>query len=110
MSVKELLAAATPLPWFAVPEGADVPGNFGIYTDESGGNRVGFRFEMDRCFDYYDAHLITHAVNHLPDYEAAVDVLRWIDEEYASTLNAECLWDDAYAKAREALARLRGTQ
>lgn len=63
--VKKLLAEATPLPWESVhPQEM----RWDAATILPSGTPT----------NYADAALIVHAVNHLPDYEAAVDALEAI--------------------------------
>ena len=102
--VKRLLDEATPLPWrqSGTPEkphwyvsGPDVlvhgPAmERGDHVQET----------IDRWTA--DAALIVHAVNRLPDYEAAVDALAEISDAYPHRSGP--LW----ATARKAVARLRG--
>lgn len=97
---QELLEAATPLPWTLNEESFDRV--FG--TD-------GMAITDDCCTGSADAALIVYAVNHLPDYEAAVEALAQLLDHHENTCSvsggpgAECVVRD---DARAALARLRG--
>ena len=102
MSAKEVIEQIAPTPWHYFSDGK-VYGNDGDAIADCYGNAAHLVDPAHR------AEAIVYAVNRLPDYEAAVEVLRWIDDNYASVLNAETLWDEAAAMARAALARLRGT-
>lgn len=108
--VKKLLDEATPLPWRDLWEHSDPEGDYpvGIKGNDGEPNNWVVRHDDDlgTPLDKNNA-LIVHAVNHLPDHEAAVDALKrltWLadgdqdDEE----------WDDAYREARAVLRRLRG--
>jgi hypothetical protein len=110
--VKQLLEQATPLPWRTI-----LPGDTGWKA------RRYFRcvaFSTKRDEDYTtsplipaDARLIVHAVNHLPDYEAAVDALeriaRPIGAGYQGDVqDREALVRWMVSEARAALRRLRG--
>ena len=77
--VKRLLAEATPLPW---DRSRPVP-------------------EREA-----DAALIVHAVNRLPDYEAAVEALERVVNVWTGSRR---FMPNAVADARAALARLRET-
>ena len=89
--VKRLLSEATPLPWFHH--------KYDLIVDDLGEPIA--QVEDSEA----NAALIVAAVNHLPDYEAAVDalesVLRFAQPEYMSD-------DGAIDNARAALARLPG--
>ena len=93
-SAKELLAASTPLPWWLDDDG----------SIRSHHGEIGY-------IDLPDGAIVIHAVNHLPDYEAAVDAL----EEILPLFEAEFVAASGYStetalidSARKALARLRG--
>ena len=95
--LKRLLEQAPPLPW-GDPEDVHY-GDFGWYIS---GSPLG---ETDDTEEGRAAmSLATHAVNRLPDYEAAVDALREMVEagEESWPLNRPVL-----ANARAALTRLR---
>ena len=83
--VKRLLEQATPLPW----------------------DGFGCHYELDG--EAEDHELALYAVNHLPDYEAAVDVLAMLvgdlEREDISTLDIS-VWE-SYGMARYILQRLR---
>lgn len=93
--VKRLLDEATPLPWEM-----DHPED-GVFRIRSGQVRAVDRLvSIDMLRE--NAALIVHAVNSLPDYEAAVDALAVLldedeDDDPAATRQA----------AREVLSRLR---
>ena len=122
--VKKLLAEATPLPWKecgAARGGCvcgfvwDSNGNFPLLTTDTDSEHEGFRSTGKRKVT--DAALIVHAVNSLPDYEAAVDaMLEYLahdgsgirrDDEWAGDYDALKL-ATARDRLRAALQRLRG--
>jgi hypothetical protein len=102
MSAKELLEAATPLPW-----GCEDSSLFsGTYVTDNSWNAIG---AMDEAAD---ADLVAYAVNRLPDYEAAVDALGRVvalADSFLAITEPSSEWATTMASARDALARLRGT-
>lgn len=86
---KELLDAATPLPWAPITSPPD-------FIDILGPDGEDVAFYPTEA----DAALIVYAVNRLPDYEATVEALRvLLPPAKPDTI-------DVYSRAREALARL----
>lgn len=75
---KRLLEQATPLPWMA--EQPDTESPLWLFAAAREGNTALAHFGVCRggpvdSRDTADARLILHAVNRLPDYEAALDAL-----------------------------------
>ena len=116
--VKRLLAEATPLPWVDAGYYGDHGDVFGC--DLSAGNdrvSTGGGIEGgEGSMSHADAALIVHAVNTLPDYEAAADALAkitsWLAPDPAGAPGYRgrnwAIVDEAHEEARAALARLRG--
>jgi hypothetical protein len=104
--VKALLEQATPLPW-AVGKSVSHDGH-NLYEPASSGDIT----SPDAHLSQPDAALIVYAVNHLPDYEAAVEALEVIAKEDALLEANPDAFDGHAARymqsvARFALARLR---
>lgn len=107
--VQKLLDEATPLPWRLITDKSDPEGSFpvGIERDHPGyPGEHGWAVMFDDDWgtnQWANAALIVHAVNSLPDYEAAVDALEWtmgwIDDSDIDGEQAE--------QARAVLRRLR---
>lgn len=118
--VKRLLDEASPLPWAdggyqGVHDeiyGCDLSGAGGACITLGGGREGG-----EGSMAHGDAALIVHAVNHLPDYEAAADALEGLLTHAVPHLRGETspaamqsdprLWSSVQ-KGRAALRRLRG--
>lgn len=83
--VKKLLAEATPLPWRDAGYdnrhddlyGCDLAAGSNAWITMGGGREGG-----EGSMLHADAALIVHAVNSLPDYEAAVDALDKLGERH----------------------------
>ena len=115
--IQKLLDAATPLPWSHRPN--HKPYHIVVFGGRAAHREGHTTADIERA----NAALIVHAVNSLPDYEAAVDALDWL-ESATTRYNAEVARapinysqedaEHAFAKqldaienAREALRRLR---
>lgn len=93
--VKKLLAEATPLPWDIAP------GRYVGWIAESGDDGwVGFAYRKP------DRDLVMHAVNRLPDYEAAVEALEGLLDLIDSWEVDGERTDEQYVEAHAALACL----
>ncbi len=119
--VKRLLDEATPLPW-RVRDAINERGRIEAVlvaapTDVRRDGIVADTGEFPDRQAKPDARLIEHAVNHLPDYEAAVDALAavawnqsdgpcWCDHNIGGTEVTK--HGDRCQKASTALRRLRG--
>jgi hypothetical protein len=96
--VKRLLDEATPLPWTTHgPTLADFGSYHTIY---------GPHWKVGEIRDYTDTKLVLHAVNHLPEYEAAVDAIEAL-LPLCEGLPAASPIRHRAEKVRAALARLR---
>jgi hypothetical protein len=107
MSAKELLAAATPLPWEAGKPSLLPAGRARLIW-----NGQELFATSWRAKDTEDAALIVYAVNRLPDYEAAVDALGRVvalADSFLAITEPSSEWATTMTSARAALARLRGT-
>ena len=101
---KRLLDEATPLPWEVGKPSLFPAGRARLIWN----GRELFATSW-RAKDTEDAALIVHAVNRLPDYEAAVNALeRLINVGDALWEDHPPVWMSEADDARAALARLRG--
>ena len=109
--VKRLLNEASPLPWSQ--------DEFDLYLTDAEGEPVHWDHEGLGATWGKDANpqLILHAVNHLPEYEAAMDALEYIERRLRPVDpprrdgHEGRRWadvDDAYTMARGARRRVRG--
>lgn len=112
--VKRLLDEATPLPWREVWERSDPEGDYptGIKGNDGERNNWVVRHDDDlgTPLDKNNT-LIVYAVNRLPDYEAALDVLeRLVRDEYPARPLHEiaATWGNATEAEVAVLRRLRG--
>lgn len=120
--VKRLLDEATPLPWYWEPRSEVLRCRIGAEGHRRGVGDYAFLSveewpdAPEPLDEQANAALIVYAVNHLPDYEAAVDALETIerllrpDPAGAPGYRGRywALVDDAHDTARVALRRLRG--
>jgi hypothetical protein len=108
--VKRLLDEASPIPWSQPhPPTIEAATIRHIIREHGNGPQIANTILAE------DAALIVHAVNHLPDYEAAVDALERLLEAHDSyqpgsvrALEQADEFEAAEDNARAALRRLRG--
>ena len=108
---KELLDAATPLPWRQADtddEGTGILAGPELSIDEG---QVAWAESFGSVYpSAHNAALIVYAVNRLPDYEAAVEALFRLEGAVQDYIDDPKTMTPLYPEvrnAREALARLR---